>query len=36
MLPPSQFECWFLSLAHGEAAIDETVTAARASLGAIA
>ncbi len=32
MLPPSQLECWFLSLAHDEAAIDEVVAAARASL----
>ncbi len=36
MLPPSQFECWFVSLAHDEAAIDEIVTAARAALGDIA
>jgi glutamate-1-semialdehyde 2,1-aminomutase len=32
MLPPSQFECWFLSLAHDDAAIDTIVDAARASL----
>ncbi|MBI2323715.1 MAG: glutamate-1-semialdehyde 2,1-aminomutase [Chloroflexi bacterium] len=32
MLPPSQFECWFVSLAHDEAAIEEIVAAARASL----
>lgn len=32
MLPPSQFECWFLSLAHDEAAIDLVVGAARATL----
>ena len=32
MLPPSQFECWFVSLAHDDAAIDEIVSAARASL----
>lgn len=32
MLPPSQLECWFLSLAHDEEAVDEIVTAARASL----
>jgi glutamate-1-semialdehyde 2,1-aminomutase len=32
MLPPSQFECWFLSLAHDDAAIEEVVGAARASL----
>ena len=28
-LPPSQFEAWFVSLAHGEAEIRETVEAAR-------
>lgn len=32
MLPPSQFECWFLSLAHDDPALEEIVTAARASL----
>lgn len=32
LLPPSQFECWFISLAHDEAAIDETVAAAREAL----
>jgi glutamate-1-semialdehyde 2,1-aminomutase len=32
MLPPSQFECWFLSLAHDDSAIDTIVDAARASL----
>jgi glutamate-1-semialdehyde 2,1-aminomutase len=32
MLPPSQFECWFLSLAHDDAAIETIVDAARASL----
>jgi glutamate-1-semialdehyde 2,1-aminomutase len=32
MLPPSQFECWFLSLAHDDAAIDTIVDAVRASL----
>jgi glutamate-1-semialdehyde 2,1-aminomutase len=26
--PPSQFEAWFVSLAHGEAAIDRTIAAA--------
>lgn len=31
-LPPSQFEAAFISLAHGEAEIDETVAAARESL----
>jgi len=32
LLPPSQFECWFISLAHDEVAIDETVEAARQAL----
>ncbi len=30
--PPSQFEAWFVSLAHDEAAIDRTVAAASESL----
>jgi len=30
--PPSQFEAWFVSLAHDEAAIDRTLTAAAESL----
>jgi glutamate-1-semialdehyde 2,1-aminomutase len=33
-LPPSQFEAWFLSLAHGEAEVEQIVTAARAALRA--
>jgi glutamate-1-semialdehyde 2,1-aminomutase len=32
MLPPSQFECWFLSLAHDDEAMDTIVDAARAAL----
>jgi len=36
MLPPSQFECWFVSLAHDDAAVDEVVAAARASLQEVA
>ncbi len=32
LLPPSQFECFFLSLAHTDADIDEIVDAARMSL----
>ena len=32
MLPPSQFETWFVSAAHSEAEIDATVNAARDSL----
>ena len=30
--PPSQFEAWFVSLAHSEATVDRTVEAAAASL----
>ena len=29
MLPPSPFEAWFPTLAHGEAEIDATLAAAR-------
>jgi glutamate-1-semialdehyde 2,1-aminomutase len=36
LLPPSQFECLFLSLAHTDADIDEVVDAARASLEEVA
>jgi glutamate-1-semialdehyde 2,1-aminomutase len=32
LLPPSQLECWFLSLAHDEATIEEVAAAARESL----
>jgi len=35
-LPPSQFEAWFVSLAHGEAAIEATLRAAREALAAVA
>ena len=31
MVPPSQFEAWFVSAAHTEAMIDRTIEAARAS-----
>jgi glutamate-1-semialdehyde 2,1-aminomutase len=31
--PPSQFEAWFVSLAHDEASIDRTLEAAEESLG---
>ena len=34
-LPPAQFEAWFVSLAHDEAAIDETLEAARLSLAEV-
>jgi len=33
-LPPSQFEAWFVSLAHDEAAIDRTLEAAAGALPA--
>jgi glutamate-1-semialdehyde 2,1-aminomutase len=33
-LPPSQFEAWFLSLAHGDEEIDRTVGAVRSFVGA--
>jgi len=36
LLPPSQFECAFLSLAHGQKEIDATVDAARATLEEVA
>ena len=36
MLPPSQFECWFLSLAHDDGAIETIVDAAAASLEELA
>ncbi len=32
LLPPSQFETWFVSLAHDEVAIDATIEAARDAL----
>jgi glutamate-1-semialdehyde 2,1-aminomutase len=32
LLPPSQFEAWFVSLAHGDAEIEAIVDAARAAL----
>jgi glutamate-1-semialdehyde 2,1-aminomutase len=36
LLPPSQFECWFLSIAHDEQAIESVVHAAAESLEEIA
>ncbi|MXZ63819.1 MAG: aspartate aminotransferase family protein, partial [Chloroflexi bacterium] len=36
MLPPSQFEAWFVSLAHNEALIDRTVEAVGEALEASA
>ena len=35
-LPPSQFEAWFPSLAHDDAAVQKTLTAAGAALDAVA
>ena len=34
-LPPSQFETWFVSTAHGEPEIDATVTAAREAFASL-
>ena len=36
LLPPSQFECWFLSLSHGDDALAEISEAAAASLREVA
>ena len=36
LLPPSQFECWFISLAHDEALIDQTVERAMEALREVA
>jgi glutamate-1-semialdehyde 2,1-aminomutase len=36
LLPPSQFECFFLSLAHTDADVAEVVEAARASFEEVA
>jgi glutamate-1-semialdehyde 2,1-aminomutase len=34
-LPPSQFEAWFLSSAHGDAEVDTTIAAAREAFAAL-
>jgi glutamate-1-semialdehyde 2,1-aminomutase len=34
LLPPSQFEAWFLSAAHGDAELEATVDAARRAFAA--
>jgi glutamate-1-semialdehyde 2,1-aminomutase len=34
-LPPSQFEAWFLSSAHGDADLDATIDAARESFASV-
>jgi glutamate-1-semialdehyde 2,1-aminomutase len=36
LLPPSQFETWFVSLAHDEATVDASIDAARASFTEVA
>ena len=36
LLPPSQFEAWFPSMAHGRAEIDTTIAAARAAFAEMA
>ena len=33
--PPAQFEAWFVSLAHDEAAVDRTLEAAAESLAEV-
>ena len=35
-LPPSQFECWFVSQAHSDADIDKTIEAAQRAFEAVA
>ena len=35
-LPPSQFECWFVSQAHSDADIDKTIAAAERAFEAVA
>ena len=35
LLPPSQFETWFVSLAHDEAAVDATIEAAHAAFAEV-
>ena len=34
-LPPSQFEAWFVSSAHGNAEIDATIAAAREAFASL-
>jgi glutamate-1-semialdehyde 2,1-aminomutase len=34
LLPPSQFEAWFVSMAHGPAEISATIDAARVAFAA--
>jgi glutamate-1-semialdehyde 2,1-aminomutase len=35
-LPPSQFEAWFPSLAHGDEEVERTLAAAREALAEVA
>lgn len=35
-LPPSQFEAWFLSAAHTDRQVEQTITAARAAMKEVA
>jgi glutamate-1-semialdehyde 2,1-aminomutase len=34
-LPPSQYEAWFVGLAHSEEAIDKTIEAAKAAFASV-
>ena len=34
-LPPSQYEAWFVGLAHSDELIDETIKAARKAFGVV-
>ena len=34
LLPPSQFEAWFISVAHGDTEVEQTLAAARAAFAA--
>jgi glutamate-1-semialdehyde 2,1-aminomutase len=34
-LPPSQYEAWFISLAHGEDDVERTVSAAAVAFGEV-
>jgi glutamate-1-semialdehyde 2,1-aminomutase len=36
LLPPSQFEAWFISLAHDRAVVAETLAAARTAFAVFA
>jgi glutamate-1-semialdehyde 2,1-aminomutase len=34
-VPPSQFEAWFLSTAHGDAEVEHTLAAAREAFASV-